>query len=83
MHPATGHFQGKGWQIGSLPNEMEARNYLQARLPDLSIVKLLLTAAAPDGRELDYAQVEDPYALPLSGAHTVHLMLEEGSLCTP
>lgn len=82
LHPAAGHFQGQGWRIGSLPGEMETRNYLQACLPDLSIVKLLLTAAAPDGRELGCTQVEDPYALPLSGAHTVHLMREEGSLCT-
>ena len=82
LHPAAGHFQSQGWRIGSLPGEMETRNYLQACLPDLSIVKLLLTAAAPDGRELDRAQVEDPYALPLPGAHTVHLMREEESLCT-
>ncbi len=82
LHPAAGHFQGQGWQIGSLPNELESRNYLQSCLPDLSIAKLLLTAAAPDGRELDCAQVEDPYALPLPGAHTVHLMQKEGSLCT-
>ena len=83
FHPAAGHFQGQGWRIGSLPNEMEARNYLQACLPDLSIVKLLLTAAAPDGRELDCAQVENPYALPLPGVHTVHLTQKEGPLlCT-
>lgn len=82
FHPAAGHFQGQGWRIGSLPNEMEARNYLQACLPDLSIVKLLLTAAAPDGRELDCAQVENPYALPLPGVHTVHLTQKGGPLCT-
>ncbi len=82
FHPAAGHFQGQGWRIGSLPNEMEARNYLQACLPDLSIVKLLLTAAAPDGRELDCALVEDPCALPLPGVHTVHLTQKEGPLCT-
>ena len=82
LHPAAGHFQGQGWRIGSLPSEMETRNYLQACLPDLSIVKLLLTVSTPDGRELDCAQVEDPYALPLPGPHTVHLMQKEGSLCT-
>lgn len=82
LHPAAGHFQGQGWRIGSLPSEMEARNYLQTYLQNFSIVKLLLTAAAPDGRELDCAQVEDPYALPLPGPHTVHLMQKEGSLCT-
>ena len=83
LHPAAGHFQGNGWRIGSLPNEMEARNYLQACLPEFSIVKLLLTAALPDGREIDCALVKDPYALPLPGVHTVHLTHREGSLCTP
>ena len=83
LHPVSGHFLGKGWQIGCLPNEIETRNYLQSCLPGISIVKLLLTASAPDGRELDCAQVDDPYALPLPGVHTVHLTHREGSLCTP
>lgn len=83
LNPAKGHFHGAGWQIGSLPAEMETRNYLQASLPDATVVKLLLTAAAPDGHELDCAQVADPYALPLPGSYTVHLMQKEGLLCTP
>ena len=83
LDPTGGHFQGTGWQIGCLPTEMEARNYLQASLPDITIVKLLLTATAPDGRELDCSRVEDPYALPLSGVHTVRPLQEEGLLCTP
>lgn len=83
LNPAEGHFHGAGWQIGTLPTEMETKNYLQAALPDAVIVKLLLTAAAPDGRELDCAQADDPCALPLSGSHTVHLIQKEGSLCTP
>lgn len=83
LDPAGGHFQRVGWQIGSLPTEMEARNYLQAGLPNAAIVKLLLTATAPDGRELDCSQVDSPYALPLSGTHTVHLIQKEGLLCTP
>jgi len=74
LDPARGHFQGAGWPIGCLPRSMEARNYLQASLPDTVIVKLLLTATAPDGREMDCSQVDSPYALPLSGAHTVHLV---------
>lgn len=83
LNPAKGHFHGAGWQIGCLPTEMEARNYLQASLPDAAIIKLLLTATAPDGRELDCSQVDNPYALPLSGTHTVHLIQKEGLLCTP
>lgn len=76
LNPASGHFQGGGWQIGCLPTEMEARNYLQAALPGEAVVKLLLTVTAPDGRELDRGGVEDPYALPLPGRHTVHLIRE-------
>lgn len=83
LHPAAGHFQGKGWRIGSLPGEMEVRNYLQSALPDLAAVKLLLTAVTPDGRELDCAQVDDPYALPLPGVHTVRLMEKEGLFWIP
>lgn len=83
LNPAEGHFHGAGWRIGTLPTEMETQNYLQAALPDTAIVKMLLTAAAPDGRELDCAQADDPYALPLSGSHTVHLIQKEGLLCTP
>lgn len=82
LNPAKGHFHGAGWQIGCLPAEMETRNYLQAGLPDADIVNLLLTVTAPDGRELDCAQIEDPYALPLPGRHTVHLIGKEGPLCT-
>lgn len=83
LDPAGGHFHGAGWQIGYLPTEMETRNYLQAGLPGAAVVKLLLTVTAPDGRELDCAQIEDPYALPLPGSHTVHLIGKEGPLCTP
>lgn len=83
LDPAKGYFQETGWQIGRLPTEMETRNCLQAALPDITVIKLLLTAAAPDGRELDCAQIDDPYALPLSGSHAVHLLQKEGLLCTP
>lgn len=74
LDPAEGHFQEAGWPIGRLPRSMETRNYLQASVPDTVIVKLLLTATAPDGREMDCARVDNPYALPLSGTHTVHLV---------
>lgn len=83
LDPAFGCFQGEGWPIGRLPAEMEVRNYLQAMLPDTVIVKSLLTASAPDGRELDCAQVTDPFSLPAHGTYTVHILQGEGLSCTP
>lgn len=82
LDPAGGYFHSSGWQIGRLPAEMETRNYLQACLPEAAVIKLLLTVTAPDGGELDCAQTADPYALPLPGSYTVHLIGKEGPLCT-
>lgn len=83
LDPAAGHFQGDGWPIGRLPSGMEVSNYLQERLPGSVIVKSLLTAAAPDGRELDCAQVTDPFSLPEPGAYTFHMLRGEELSCTP
>lgn len=81
--PAAGRFQGEGWPIGRLPAEMEARNFLQDKLPGLLVVRSPLTAAAPDGRELDCAHVGDPFSLPVPGACTVHILRGEELSCTP
>ena len=83
LDPASGRFQGEGWPIGRLPTEMETRNFLQDRLPGLAVVRCPLTAAAPDGRELDCAQISAPFSLPLPGAYTVHILRGEGLPCTP
>ena len=83
LDPAAGCFQGEGWPIGRLPAEMEVCNYLQDKLPDTVIVKSLLTAAAPGGRELDCGQVSDPFALPSPGVCTVHILRGEDWSCTP
>lgn len=81
--PAAGRFQGEGWPIGRLPAELEVRNFLQDRLPDLVIVRSPLTAAAPDGREADCAQAGDPFSLPVPGAYTVHILRGEDLSWTP
>lgn len=83
LDPAFGCFQGDGWPIGRLPTEMEVRNYLQSSLPGTVIVKSLLTASAPDGRELDCAQAADPFSLPARGVYTVHILQQEELSCTP
>lgn len=81
--PAAGHFHGAGWPIGRLPAEIEARNFLQDKLPGLVIVRSPLTAVTPDGRELDCAQISAPFSLPVPGAYTVHILRGEGYSCTP
>lgn len=80
--PAAGRFQGEGWPIGRLPTEMEARNFLQDRLPGLVVVRCPLTAVTPDGRELDCAGIDDPFSLPVPGAYTVHILRGEDLSCT-
>lgn len=67
LHPVTGRFRGTGWWIGDLPEERELQKYVQAVLPGLKLVKLVLTAVTPEGREIDCAQVRDPFALPVLG----------------
>lgn len=81
--PAAGRFQGEGWPIGQLPSELEARHFLQDKLPGLAVVRSPLTAAAPDGRELDCAQAVSPFSLPAPGAYTVHILRGEDPPCTP
>lgn len=83
LGPAAGHFQGEGWPIGRLPAEMETRNFLQDKLPGLVVVRSLLTAVTPDGREMDCIKISDPFSLPVPGAYTVHILQGEGQSCTP
>lgn len=76
LNPVTGGFQGNGWRIGKLPESMELQNYLRNCLPSLKVMKILLTTVTPQGAELDYAQVRDPLALPVSGNHTIRAVKE-------
>lgn len=74
LDPVTGGFQQTGWPIGSLPGWAEVHNHLRSCLPTLRLMKVLFTAATPQGTEVDCAQVQDPLALPLSGSHIVRAM---------
>lgn len=83
LNPATGNFQGDGWQFGALPTWGETRNFLQANVPGAAFMKLLLTAVAPDGRELEPDRIQDAFALPLPGSYTVHMMRGEEPAWNP
>lgn len=74
LHPVTGRFRGDGWRIGELPEEQEVRNYLREQLPQVELVKILLTAVTPQGWEVRCAEVEDPFALPVPGGCSVYIV---------
>lgn len=78
LHPVTGKFRGDGWRIGEMPEEVEVRNYLRHQLPQVRLVKLLLTAVTPQGREVDCKEVRDPFALPIACDPIIREVSKEG-----
>ena len=74
LHPVTGNFHGRGWRMGSLPTQDQLCSCIQAALPGVRVIRLLITARTPDGRETDAAQIHDPFALPLNGSHHIHAL---------
>ena len=67
LNPVTGRFRGDGWHIGDLPTEQELSNDLMLRLPQLHLLKILVTTVTPQGRESQITEVRDPFALPMAG----------------
>ena len=67
LDPVTGKFRGDGWQIGDLPTEQELSNELMMQLPQLHLLKVLLTVMTPEGQEAECGQILDPFALPVAG----------------
>lgn len=77
LHPAAGNARGRGWQLGELPTAPQLTAFLREALPGAPPERVALTAAAPDGRELDCAQVRDPFALPVNGTHAIYIQKGE------
>ncbi len=80
LDPMKGHFDGKGWEIGQLPNMLQIQNILKD-IPEIvwiSRIYLLAFVNGPRGRqEADLEQIRrHPYVLPVCGdvdvAVTVH-----------
>ena len=67
LDPVTGKFRGDGWQIGDLPTEQELSNDLMMQLPQIHVLKVLLSVITPDGQEAECGQIRDPFALPVAG----------------
>lgn len=77
LHPVTGGPEGKGWPMGVLPGGEVIAERLRAALPGARLAGILAVAAAPEGTERETDKVEDPFALPMSGVHTV--WIQEGT----
>ena len=72
FNPVTGKFRGDGWRIGYLPTYQELDNYIMMQLPEITLVKVLMTAITPEGREVSCSDLRDPFALPVAGKTVVH-----------
>ncbi len=71
LDPMKGHFDGKGWDIGQLPDTIQIRNILKD-IPEIvwiSKIYLLAFVNGPRGRqEADLEQIRrHPYVLPVCG----------------
>lgn len=75
LNPLTGNFDGMGWEIGSLPNQLQVRNAI-SDAEGLSYIKNVYLSAflGEDAKlaEVDMERVRRrKYILPVSGAHHV------------
>ena len=75
MDVLNGNFDGSGWKIGRLPNEIQIRNAI-IDLDGINYVKnIFITAFTSDGtdwQEADLAVIKtNRYVLPLSGSHEI------------
>lgn len=71
LDPAAGNFRGLGWHMGELPAAAQLRTCLQSAVPGLRLFELVASAVAPDGHEWEPGSVQNPFALPVSGVHTI------------
>lgn len=79
IHPVTGNFDGRGWEIGTIPNATQMLNCLKD-VPGISFLKNVTVSAyteGPFGRmETDLGEGRGIFALPLSGKHEVLITVE-------
>lgn len=81
LNPLTGNFDGMGWEIGSLPNQLQVRNAV-SEVAGLSYIRNVYMSAFL-GEEADLAEVDmervrrRKYILPVSGVHEVVVRVKE------
>ena len=79
--PIHGYFDGKGWEIGTLPKVNQLDAYLKTLQLDCLFQKVILTARVPTKTGSKERAVEDlgemPFAMALGGNHHVIVDLQE------
>lgn len=81
IHPMTGNFDGKGWEIGAIPNRTQLLNCLKG-IEGISFLKNVMVSAYTEGKfgrmeaDLD-ADKDRLFALPISGRHEVLITVAE------
>jgi len=81
IHPMTGNFDGRGWGIGTIPNQTQIMNGLKG-IEGVSFLKSVFVTAFREGRqgktEADPEQSgELVFCLPLSGKHEILISVDE------
>ena len=82
LNPLTGNFDGRGWEIGSLPNQLQVRNAV-SDIAGLSYIRnVYMSAFLGEGTDLAEVDMERvrrrKYILPVSGVHDVVVRVRDG-----
>lgn len=81
LDPMKGHFDGKGWEIGQLPNAMQIQNALK-EIPEIQWIQKIYFMTYINGikgrQEMELNEIrKHPYILPMSGNHEVIVTVHE------
>lgn len=81
IDPLCGGFDGKGWEIGTLPTATQLVAFLKIRHPDLVVGRIAMTAIY-ENREYAVDEqigryITSPFAMAVNGEHVVYCQLME------
>lgn len=81
LNPMSGHFDGGGWQIGTLPTVVQLQNLLRD-VKGVRYIKSIYMSAYVTGNggraEVDLKKIkEHPFILPVSGTHSIVIKADQ------
>ena len=80
LNPLTGHFDGNGWRIGSLPTVIQIQNLLR-NVSGVKYIKSVYLSGYVTGRsgreEVDLKKIQEhPFVLPMGGSHDIVIKVD-------